>query len=422
MRLSGFRETGDSRFIGARRIIVYRTENLSAIVACLGLHLDSGYTSGCFNGSRLMIFNIPSRKKPGLVSRHIDAPQKDALIDRPRVEIKGWVAFDQPIPESELRITVQDVEQSVVLSIEPRDDVSSAFPDLYCRGFCQLVDLGEFSPAPSTLTLKIEYPGGVDEIELSLKFIDAISNKSSYFKLNPNEHSDHAAPGMKQEQKDFWDENGYLVIPGFYSAEQVSDINAHIELLWQHRKELNCPVTVDEYIGTDRKKRSLFNQVSESIREQPYKINDLYLASAEIRDLVLNPEIAQMLSALMYAGDPMICSSLYFEKGSQQEKHFDTFFMAPLIRDRMLATWIALEDVTEENGPLFYYPGSHRIAPYRFENGRFNLNPSEKSDCYEYIDAELEKGNQMGVFPGRKRRSLYMACSAIARRCIYTRF
>jgi ectoine hydroxylase-related dioxygenase (phytanoyl-CoA dioxygenase family) len=87
----------------------------------------------------------------------------------------------------------------------------------------------------------------------------------------------------------------------------------------------------------------------------------------------------------------MICSSLYFEKGSQQEKHFDTFFMAPLIRDRMLATWIALEDVTEENGPLFYYPGSHRIAPYRFENGRFNLNPSEKSDCYEYIDAELEK-------------------------------
>ena len=30
----------------------------------------------------------------------------------------------------------------------------------------------------------------------------------------------------------------------------------------------------------------------------------------------------------------------------------------------LCATWIALEDVDDENGPLVYYPGSHKLAEY----------------------------------------------------------
>ena len=50
---------------------------------------------------------------------------------------------------------------------------------------------------------------------------------------------------------------------------------------------------------------------------------------------------------------------------------------------------IALEDVDPDAGPLRYYPGSHKIPPYRFSNGRYNLNLDEKPQCIEYIEQQL---------------------------------
>jgi ectoine hydroxylase-related dioxygenase (phytanoyl-CoA dioxygenase family) len=38
----------------------------------------------------------------------------------------------------------------------------------------------------------------------------------------------------------------------------------------------------------------------------------------------------------------------------------------------MAASWIALDPVTSTNGPLYYYPGSHLIEPYRFSNGKIS--------------------------------------------------
>ena len=63
--------------------------------------------------------------------------------------------------------------------------------------------------------------------------------------------------------------------------------------------------------------------------------------------------------------------------------------MPPLVENRMLATWIALEDCHPAAGPLRYYPGSHKIAPYRFADGRLNASPSEMSDFDEYIDKRI---------------------------------
>ena len=59
----------------------------------------------------------------------------------------------------------------------------------------------------------------------------------------------------------------------------------------------------------------------------------------------------------------------------------------------MAASWIALEDVDKDAGPLRYYPGSHKIPPYRFKSGRYNLNLAEHAECYQYIDGELASRN-----------------------------
>jgi ectoine hydroxylase-related dioxygenase (phytanoyl-CoA dioxygenase family) len=88
--------------------------------------------------------------------------------------------------------------------------------------------------------------------------------------------------------------------------------------------------------------------------------------------------------------------------GSQQRFHFDTFYMPPLVPNKMLASWIALEDCGLAAGPLRYYPGSHKIAPYHFSDGRLNARLEEMPDFDDYIDKQLaDTGLQSTQFAAR---------------------
>jgi ectoine hydroxylase-related dioxygenase (phytanoyl-CoA dioxygenase family) len=53
-----------------------------------------------------------------------------------------------------------------------------------------------------------------------------------------------------------------------------------------------------------------------------------------------------------------------FMKGSEQATHSDSIHMTTYPLGGLLGVWIALEDVHAGNGPLHYYPGSHRLPYY----------------------------------------------------------
>jgi ectoine hydroxylase-related dioxygenase (phytanoyl-CoA dioxygenase family) len=53
--------------------------------------------------------------------------------------------------------------------------------------------------------------------------------------------------------------------------------------------------------------------------------------------------------------------SLNFTEGSEQRAHSDSIHMTTEPPGYLIATWIALEDIAADSGPLFYYPGSHRL-------------------------------------------------------------
>jgi len=74
----------------------------------------------------------------------------------------------------------------------------------------------------------------------------------------------------------------------------------------------------------------------------------------------------------------------------------------------MAASWIALEDVDKDAGPLRYYPGSHKIPPYRFKSGRYNLNLAEHAECYQYIDGELASRNLEPVEFSAKKGDVFI--------------
>lgn len=195
-------------------------------------------------------------------------------------------------------------------------------------------------------------------------------------------------PVLTSEQRAFWDENGFLVLKKFFSKKEIDDVNALVEKLWAERKNLHIAPTIDIYLETARSRRIKFADAPDDAKRFPYKLNDLYLHFDEIKNLVLSDRLHAILTDLL--GDfPVICNSLNFERGSQQEKHIDSFYMTPLRRNMLVASWVSLEDCRPAAGPLFYYPGSHKIEPYKFSTGLTKVIGSEVNDCLSYLDTQI---------------------------------
>ena len=195
---------------------------------------------------------------------------------------------------------------------------------------------------------------------------------------------------INKEQQQAWEDNGYLLLKNFYSPAEIDAINNLIDRLWKDRKKLDAQYVIDIFVETDKEQRVYFSDAPMEAREQPYKLNDLYLSRDEIRQLVIGAHLAHILKELLQ-GFPMVCNSLNFEFGSQQDYHFDTFYMPSPTPNKMVASWIALEDATPENGPLSYYPGSHKIPPYKFSNGSTVIVNDEMPAFREYINREIEQ-------------------------------
>ncbi|HEY6900591.1 MAG TPA: phytanoyl-CoA dioxygenase family protein, partial [Puia sp.] len=100
--------------------------------------------------------------------------------------------------------------------------------------------------------------------------------------------------------------------------------------------------------------------------------------------------------------------TINFMRGSNQRAHSDSIHMTTYPLGYLIAVWIALEDTNMDNGPLFYYPGSHKL-PYLlnedFNEGSTGLRLGNK-DYVDYEDriAELieQRGLEKEVFLAKK--------------------
>jgi phytanoyl-CoA hydroxylase len=183
-----------------------------------------------------------------------------------------------------------------------------------------------------------------------------------------------------------WNEQGWLHLRGFFSASEVAAINDEVERLWAKRPR---GVTVDDL---DTNRRCRMSALDQSAREHRLKLNDLYLVSAALREALLAPRLVTLLQALMEA-PPVLCNSLNLERSSEQDNHIDSLYMTPLSEGKLVATWIALEDIHADAGPLRVYPGSHRINPYRFSDGGRHAIDAEMDRWSGHTHDEVRRRN-----------------------------
>ena len=114
------------------------------------------------------------------------------------------------------------------------------------------------------------------------------------------------------------------------------------------------------------------------------RIQDAYKTNRGVKSLACNAQILDLLAKL-YGRAPIPFQTLNFPVGSQQHFHADSVHFSSLPAGFMCGVWIALEDIGPEQGPLLYYPGTHRWPTYCNDEIGAYPNPKEGQGRYEAL-------------------------------------
>ena len=186
-------------------------------------------------------------------------------------------------------------------------------------------------------------------------------------------------PAASQASLCGFEEQGFAVLPGFFSGEAVAGINQALHQLIARRQ-----------ISVRYANKFMF----------------AFRRSARIR--AAGEGRLRELVGLLLGHEAALFQSINFLTGSQQRTHSDSIHMSTFPLGGMAAAWVALEDITPGNGPLHYYPGSHRLpyylnADYQNEGTRWLIGGKNYAEYERFIaDRVAELGLQKQVFLARK--------------------
>jgi ectoine hydroxylase-related dioxygenase (phytanoyl-CoA dioxygenase family) len=194
--------------------------------------------------------------------------------------------------------------------------------------------------------------------------------------------------------------DGYLITRIGISEEDAAAIDRDVDALWLER-----PAEVA--FAYDSPPRRFAEAVESEHRRPRYRIHELHSASPTALRLYLDPTVHRYASLIL--GDTAVATqSLYFEYGSQQTLHRDSVVVPTPRFGRLVAAWIALEDIVPESGPLMYVPGSQRLPFFEFAPGRAVYDPSAHGEAdvqaaLAFYAAQLEQsGLPVRQFLGRR--------------------
>lgn len=89
------------------------------------------------------------------------------------------------------------------------------------------------------------------------------------------------------------------------------------------------------------------------------RVQDAWMFDEDVRAIATNTAMLDLLGKV-YGRPAFPFQTLNFPVGTQQEQHSDAVHFSSLPERFMCGVWLAMEDISNENGPLFYVPASHK--------------------------------------------------------------
>ncbi|XP_069870898.1 phytanoyl-CoA dioxygenase domain-containing protein 1 isoform X3 [Dipodomys merriami] len=147
---------------------------------------------------------------------------------------------------------------------------------------------------------------------------------------------------LSPSQLQKFQENGFLVLEGFVSAEECMAMQQRIS-------EIVAEMDVPPHCRTE-----FSTQEEEQLRAQ---------ATSWSLQRKLSTKLAMALARSLGLQMPVVVQSMYIFKqphfGGEVSPHQDATFLYTEPLGRVLGMWIAVEDATLTNGCLWFIPGSH---------------------------------------------------------------
>jgi len=158
---------------------------------------------------------------------------------------------------------------------------------------------------------------------------------------------------LMQQQKEFWDENGYLVVESVLSQAELEPLRQGLERLTAQAQGLTE--------STDRFKLKAFESGGGNLVQQIAEPHEL---GAEWMALARDPRHLDVVEGLIGPNLMLYYSMLMMKparEGFQAPWHQDFAFF---VHDRanMLACQFYIDDSTQENGCIRVVPGSHKLG------------------------------------------------------------
>lgn len=156
---------------------------------------------------------------------------------------------------------------------------------------------------------------------------------------------------LSDDQKRFYEENGYLKVEGAVSPDELAALRAATRDLIEASRSVAAGNDIYEIEDGHSPDSPRLRRI-----KLPHKRHKVF------RDMLFASRITEVLTDLL-GPDTMLQTSKLNTKapggGQAVEWHQDWAFY-PHTNDSMLAFGVLLDDVTAENGPLQVIPGSHR--------------------------------------------------------------
>ena len=145
-----------------------------------------------------------------------------------------------------------------------------------------------------------------------------------------------AAMPTQREQAEQYHRDGYVVLPGAIDAGLAAEATA----------------AVAPHLGTTG----------------PDRLTNAAWALPSARQVAVAPAVIDVIGFL-YGRRPVPFQTLHFGRGTEQAAHRDSLHFDSLPPRFMCGAWVALEDVDDRQGPVSYWPGSHRRVDAAADGG-----------------------------------------------------
>jgi phytanoyl-CoA hydroxylase len=149
----------------------------------------------------------------------------------------------------------------------------------------------------------------------------------------------------------FYEENGYLLVPGVFDAGEVEEMRDAIARI------------LESVEGTAADRNHRWSGVDETLQLKGF--HDLQYHDAVFARLVAHPRLVGVLTDLIGPNVQLHHSKMLVkppEQGAPFPMHQDQPYF-PHERHSLVAASVHLDDTDEENGCLHVIPGSHRLGP-----------------------------------------------------------